>query len=105
MERCFETPRRHPPPWRKTPPLAEAVAALDTPIELQKPKAEKGLTLVNFQTPQQRLIDPMAVPRDANFLYERQRANRHGKRSLPDWLQKNHRNPSRLISHFAVGAD
>lgn len=46
--------------------LAQAAAALDTPAELQKPKAEKGLTLVNFQTPQQRLLDQIAVPRDTN---------------------------------------
>jgi hypothetical protein len=39
---------------------------VDTLEELQKPKAEKGLTLVNFQTPQQRLIDQIAVPRDTN---------------------------------------
>jgi hypothetical protein len=31
--------------------LAPAAATLDTPVELQKPKAEKALTLVNFQTP------------------------------------------------------
>ena len=29
-------------------------------------KAEKALTLVNFQTPDQRLIDQIAVPRDTN---------------------------------------
>jgi len=46
--------------------LAQAAAALDTPAELQKPKAGKGLTLVNFQTPQQRLLDQIAVPRDTN---------------------------------------
>jgi hypothetical protein len=46
--------------------LAQAAAALDTPAELQKPKAEKALTLVNFQTPQQRLLDQIAVPRDTN---------------------------------------
>jgi hypothetical protein len=50
----------------KDPALVAAVAALDTPVELQKPKAEKALTLVNFQTPQQRLIDQIAVPRDTN---------------------------------------
>jgi hypothetical protein len=31
--------------------LAQAGAALDTPADLQKPKAEKALTWVNFQTP------------------------------------------------------
>ncbi len=46
--------------------LAQAAATLETPPELQKPKAEKALTLVNFQTPRQRLIDQIAVPRDTN---------------------------------------
>lgn len=48
------------------PALAEAAAALDTPAEDQKPKADKALTLVNFQTPGQRLVDQIAVPRDTN---------------------------------------
>lgn len=48
------------------PALAQAVVALDTPADQQKPKAEKALTLVNFQTPQQRLLDQIAVPRDTN---------------------------------------
>ncbi|HOW68135.1 MAG TPA: DUF4338 domain-containing protein [Candidatus Paceibacterota bacterium] len=48
------------------PELVAAAATVDTPIDLQKPKAEKALTLVNFQTPQQRLIDQIAVPRDTN---------------------------------------
>lgn len=48
------------------PALAQAAATLDTPVELQKPKAEKALTLVNFQTPEQRLIDQIAVPQDTN---------------------------------------
>jgi hypothetical protein len=48
------------------PALAQAVAILDTLRELQKPKAEKALTLVNFQTPEQRLVDQIAVPRDTN---------------------------------------
>jgi hypothetical protein len=39
---------------------------VDTPPELQKPKAEQALTLVNFQTPEQRLIDQIAVPQDTN---------------------------------------
>jgi len=34
--------------------------------ELQKPKADKALMLVNFQTTEQRLIDQVAVPRDTN---------------------------------------
>ncbi|MFN0053792.1 MAG: Druantia anti-phage system protein DruA [Planctomycetales bacterium] len=46
--------------------LARAVAELDTPVDLQKPKAEKALTLVNFQTPEQRLVDQIAVPQDTN---------------------------------------
>ena len=48
------------------PALAAAAAALDTPLDEQKPKAEKALTLVNFQTPDQRLIDQIAVPQDTN---------------------------------------
>ena len=48
------------------PALAQAAAALDTPADQQKPKAEKALTLVNFQTPEQRLVDQIAVPRDTN---------------------------------------
>jgi hypothetical protein len=48
------------------PALAEAAAALDTPADQQKPKAEKALTLVNFQTPDQRLLDQIAVPQDTN---------------------------------------
>lgn len=39
----------------------------------------------------------------AIFLYERQREDRQGKRSLPDWQRKNHRNPNPLIDHFTVG--
>jgi hypothetical protein len=48
------------------PILAKAAATIDTPKELQKPKAEKALTLVNFQTPEQRLIDQIVVPQDTN---------------------------------------
>lgn len=33
----------------------------------------------------------------AIFLYEHQRKKRNGKRSLPDWQSKNHRNPNPLI--------
>ena len=54
-----------PPRLAQEPALA-AAAALDTPPEQQKPKAEKALTLVNFQTPDQRLIDQIAVPQDTN---------------------------------------
>ncbi len=39
---------------------------VDTPEQEQKPKADQALTLVNFQTPGQRLIDQIAVPRDTN---------------------------------------
>jgi hypothetical protein len=55
-----------PPRLPEDPALVQAVAAVDTPAELQKPKADKALTLVNFQTPQQRLIDQIAVPQDTN---------------------------------------
>jgi hypothetical protein len=55
-----------PPRLAQDPELAAAAAALDTPLEQQKPKAEKALTLVNFQTPHQRLIDQIAVPQDTN---------------------------------------
>ena len=48
------------------PALVEAAASVDTPAEEQKPKAEKALTLVNFQTPSQRLVDQVAVPPDTN---------------------------------------
>jgi hypothetical protein len=55
-----------PPRLAVDPALAQAAAALDTPAESQKPKAEKALTLVNFQTPGQRVIDQIAVPQDTN---------------------------------------
>ena len=38
----------------------------EIPLERQKPKADKALTLVNFQTTDQRLVDQVAVPRDTN---------------------------------------
>jgi predicted transposase YbfD/YdcC len=41
----------------------------------------------------------------AIFLYERQRADRYAKRSLPDWQKKNHRNPNPLINHFTGRGD
>ena len=41
----------------------------------------------------------------AIFLYERQRWRRGGKRSLPDWQAKNHRNPNHLISLLTTGAN
>ena len=46
--------------------MAQAARTVDTPPELQKPKAEQTLTRVNFQTPEQRLIDQIAVPQDTN---------------------------------------
>lgn len=39
----------------------------------------------------------------AIFLYERQRGSRQGKRSLPDWQRKNHRQPNPLIAQFTAG--
>jgi hypothetical protein len=51
---------------QEDPALAEAAGAVDTPAEEQKPKADQALTLVNFQTPHQRLVDQIAVPRDTN---------------------------------------
>jgi hypothetical protein len=38
----------------------------------------------------------------AIFLYEHQRGNLGGKRSLPDWQRKNHRQPNALIARFAA---
>lgn len=55
-----------PPRLKEDAALAQAAQSVDTPVELQKPKAEKALTLVNFQTPTQRLIDQIAVPQDTN---------------------------------------
>ena len=55
-----------PPRLPDDPALAAAAASIDTPVEMQKPKAEKALTLVNFQTPGQRLVDQVAVPSDTN---------------------------------------
>jgi hypothetical protein len=46
--------------------LAQAARTADTPPKLQKPKAEQALTLMNFQTPEQRLIDQIAVPQDTH---------------------------------------
>jgi len=39
---------------------------IEIPLELQKPKADKALTLVNFVTDDQQLIDQVAVPRNTN---------------------------------------
>lgn len=45
---------------------AAAVEPSEIPEAFQKPKADKALTLVNFQTTDQRLVDQIAVPRDTN---------------------------------------
>lgn len=45
--------------------LAQSVE-IDTPTEDQKPKADKALTLVNFLTGKQRLVDQIAVPKNTN---------------------------------------
>jgi hypothetical protein len=57
-----------PAPARSPAQLAEAAAQepSEIPPELQKPKADKALMLVNFQTTDQRLVDQIAVPRDTN---------------------------------------
>ena len=47
-------------------PASQPVESCEIPEELQKPKADKALTLVNFQTTEQRLVDQIAVPRDTN---------------------------------------
>ena len=57
-----------PAPARCPAQQAQAAAAepCEIPAEEQKPKADKALTLVNFQTTDQRLVDQVAVPRDTN---------------------------------------
>lgn len=50
------------PPWRRS----AASEPSEIPPELQKPKADKALTLVNFMTSDQRLVDQIAVPQDTN---------------------------------------
>ena len=55
-----------PAPARPAQVAAQPVEPSEIPEELQKPKADKALTLVNFQTTDQRLIDQIAVPRDTN---------------------------------------
>src|ERR1035441_10037858 len=57
-----------PAPPRSSAQQAEAASAepCEVPVELQKPKADKALMLVNFQTTEQRLVDQVAVPRDTN---------------------------------------
>jgi hypothetical protein len=51
-----------PAPARDLAPTLE----IDTATEEQKPKADKALTLVNFVTPQQLLVDQIAVARNTN---------------------------------------
>lgn len=49
------------------PALAKPLPVnLEIPESAQKPKADKALTLVNFLTSQQRLIDQIAVPANTN---------------------------------------
>jgi len=57
-----------PAPARSAAQQSEAasVQPCEVPAELQKPKADKALMLVNFQTTEQRLVDQVAVPRDTN---------------------------------------
>jgi phage gp29-like protein len=102
--------------------LAQAARTVDTPPELQKPKAEQTLTRVNFQTPEQRLIDQIAVPQDTNEeaavaahlskmdlagvliiadAAHTVKANcRQITQMLPDWQRKNIRNPNPLIQQL-----
>jgi hypothetical protein len=49
-------------------PACACAPALETeiPVELQKPKADKALTLANFVTGDQRLVDQVAVPQNTN---------------------------------------
>ncbi len=55
-----------PAPARPAALAAQAVEPSEIPEHLQKPKADKALTLVNFHTTNQRLLDQIAVPRDTN---------------------------------------
>ena len=55
-------PARSPAQQAQTAPSEPC----EIPPELQKPKADKALMLVNFQTTQQRLVDQIAVPQDTN---------------------------------------
>jgi len=57
-----------PAPARSAAQQSEAALAepCEVPAELQKPKADKTLMLVNFQTTGQRLVDQVAVPQDTN---------------------------------------
>lgn len=51
------------PAWNRKPKPEEQS---EIPPEQQKPKADKALTLVNFMTSDQRLVDQIAVPSDTN---------------------------------------
>ncbi|MFZ0403272.1 MAG: Druantia anti-phage system protein DruA [Pseudolabrys sp.] len=57
-----------PAPARSSAQQAQAACAepCEVPVPLQKPKADKALMLVNFQTTEQRLVDQVAVPQDTN---------------------------------------
>jgi hypothetical protein len=57
-----------PAPVRSAAQQAQAAALepSEVPADQQKPKADKALMLVNFQTTDQRLVDQVAVPRDTN---------------------------------------
>jgi hypothetical protein len=57
-----------PAPPRSPAQLAQSATQepSEIPPELQKPKADKALTLVNFHTTDQRLVDQIAVPCDTN---------------------------------------
>jgi hypothetical protein len=57
-----------PAPPRSPAQQAQAASAepCEIPAEQQKPKADKALMLVNFQTTDQRLVDQVAVPCDTN---------------------------------------
>jgi hypothetical protein len=61
---------KHAQPAPARPTAAEAPSVppepCEIPPELQKPKADKALTLANFITSQQRLIDQIAVPCNTN---------------------------------------
>ena len=57
-----------PAPARTAAQLAESLPAQpsEIPVELQTPNADKALTLVNFHTANQRLVEQLAVPQDTN---------------------------------------
>jgi hypothetical protein len=55
-----------PPRDPASPSASAPPEPSEIPPELQKPKADKALTRINFQTSQQRLVDQVAVPRDTN---------------------------------------